>query len=194
MALHPAYPIRTSRLVLRPFTEGDLDDLYAYQSRPDVTRHLLYDARGRDEVGGALKRKVGESTLDREGDVLSLAVEWPDVSRVVGDVNLFWLSSTHRQGEVGYVFNPDFHGRGLATEAAAEVLRLAFDGLGLHRVIGRCDACNDASARLMTRLGMRQEAHFVHNEVFKGEWGDELVYAILADEWRERARRDGTGG
>jgi RimJ/RimL family protein N-acetyltransferase len=38
----------------------------------------------------------------------------------------------------------------------------------------------------MERLGMRCEAHFVHNEIFKGFWGDELVYALLEDEWRGR--------
>jgi RimJ/RimL family protein N-acetyltransferase len=38
----------------------------------------------------------------------------------------------------------------------------------------------------MARLGMRREAHFIHNEIFKGEWGDELVYAMLQDEWMKR--------
>jgi len=66
------------------------------------------------------------------------------------------------------------------------MLRLGFDELGLHRIIGRCDARNTASARLMERLGMRQEAHFRENERFKGEWGDELIYAMLAREWTER--------
>jgi RimJ/RimL family protein N-acetyltransferase len=106
---------------------------------------------------------------------------------VVGDVNLEWLSEYHQQGEIGYVFNPEFHGHGLATEATAEMLRLGFADLGLHRIIGRCDGRNPASARVMERLGMRLEAHFRQNEIFKGEWGDELVYAILADEWKLRS-------
>ncbi len=68
------------------------------------------------------------------------------------------------------------------------MLRLGFDDLGLHRIIGRCDARNTASARLMERLGMRREAHFRENEWFKGEWGDELIYAMLDREWSERQR------
>jgi RimJ/RimL family protein N-acetyltransferase len=90
----------------------------------------------------------------------------------------------------------------LAGEAASALLDLAFrapavgeldasgldpGGLGLHRVIGRCDALNAPSARLLERLGMRREAHFVHNEIFKGRWGDEYVYAILDHEWRSRS-------
>src|SRR5919197_1471769 len=73
----------------------------------------------------------------------------------------------------------DDQGRGYAGEAAEVVLRLGFADLGLHRIIGRCDPRNLPSARLLARLGMRREAHFIHNERFKGEWGDDLVYAIL---------------
>ena len=64
--------------------------------------------------------------------------------------------------------------------------RLAFGLLGLHRVFGRTDARNVASAALMRRLGMRQEAHLRENEIFKGAWGDELVFAVLEDEWNAR--------
>jgi RimJ/RimL family protein N-acetyltransferase len=187
--LRPDYPIETARLTLRPFTPGDLDDLYAYQSREDVTRYLYWEARDRDAVAEALARKMTQTVLDAEHEALCLAVEWREVGRVVGDVNLEWLSEYHQQGEVGYVFNPEFHGRGLATEATAEMLRIGFADLGLHRVIGRCDARNPASGRVMERLGMRLEAHFRQNEIFKGEWGDELVYAILADEWKLRSQR-----
>jgi RimJ/RimL family protein N-acetyltransferase len=63
------------------------------------------------------------------------------------------------------------------------MLRLGFEGLGLHRIVGRCDARNRASAKVMERLGMRREAYFRQNEIVRGEWTDELVYAMLADEW-----------
>ncbi|MFL6077789.1 MAG: GNAT family N-acetyltransferase [Mycobacteriales bacterium] len=185
--LRPDYPIETARLTLRPFTRGDLDDLYAYQSREDVAQYLYWDARDRAGAAEALERKIAQTELSAECEVLTLAVVWREVGRVVGDVMLHWLSEYHQQGEIGYVFNPDYHGRGLATEATAEMLRLGFADLGLHRIIGRCDARNPASVRVMERLGMRQEAHFRHNEIFKGEWAEELVYAILAPEWKLRS-------
>jgi RimJ/RimL family protein N-acetyltransferase len=184
--LRPDYPLETARLTLRPFVPGDLDDLFAIQSRPDVARFLYWDARDREQVRRALDRKTGQSVLAEEGQGLTLAVVWHEVGAVVGEVNLQWLSREHRQGEVGFVFHPAYQGRGLATEAAEVMLRLGFAGLGLHRIIGRCDARNLPSARLLERLGMRREAHFVHNELFKGEWGDEFVYALLDHEWRDR--------
>ncbi len=188
--LDPVHPIQTARLTLRPFTVSDFDDLYAYQSRPDVARYLHWDARDRAQARQALDRQCREASLDAEGDWLTFAVVLREGSRVIGEVGLKWLSREHRQGETGFVFNPGYHGRGLATEAAGAMLTLGFDTLGWHRIIGSCDARNQQSVRLMERLGMRQEAHFIGSEFVKGRWADELVYATLDHEWQAgRAKR-----
>ncbi len=63
------------------------------------------------------------------------------------------------------------------------LLSLGFEEMKLHRIVGRCDARNTASARLLERLGMRREAHLVQNEWVKGEWTDELIFAMLDGEW-----------
>src|SRR5579884_1333085 len=185
--LRPVYPIETPRLLLRPFTPDDLEALYAIQSRPDVTRYLYWEPRSRDEVAESLAARARRTTIEAAGDTLVLAVERRDTGAMIGDVNLHWLSEEHRQGEIGFVLHPDQHGRGYGREAAVEMLRLGFEGLGLHRIIGRCDGRNEASARLMERLGMRREAHFRENEIVKGEWCDEYVYAMLSSEWRDIA-------
>jgi RimJ/RimL family protein N-acetyltransferase len=181
--LRPWYPIETDRLSLRPLTAGDLDEVHAYYSRPEVSRYLYWDVRDREQSREALETYARLTALEWEGDGLVLAAVWRDVGRVVGQISLEWRSSEDRQGEIGFVFNPDYHGRGLAREAAEAMLRLGFEDLGLHRICGRCDARNLASARLMDRLGMRREAHLVENEFVKGEWTDELVYAVLEQEW-----------
>jgi RimJ/RimL family protein N-acetyltransferase len=184
--LRPTYPITTDRLILRPFVEGDLDAVHAYQSLPEVTRYLYWDPRDRDATAEALRRRIATPALEREGDILVLAVLLRETGELVGEVNLSWGSEAHRQGEFGFVFNPAHHGRGYATEAAVQMLRLGFEELGLHRIVGRCDGRNEASARLMAKLGLRREAHFVQNEIVKGEWTDEVVYAMLSEEWKAR--------
>jgi RimJ/RimL family protein N-acetyltransferase len=182
--LRPDYPIRTQRLILRPFAPSDLEDLHAFQSLPEVARYLYWAPRDREQVRQALVGMVRGAALISEGDVLALAVVLPPGRTVIGDVILKWSSAEHRQGEIGYVFHPRYGGRGFATEAATAVLRLGFDGLGLHRIIGRIDVRNSASARVLERLGMRREAHFIQNEIVKGEWTDEMVYALTEQEWR----------
>ncbi|MEV4185985.1 GNAT family N-acetyltransferase [Streptosporangium canum] len=184
--LKPSYPIRTDRLLLRPFTPDDLDGLHAIQSLPDVARYLYWGPRDLEEVQEALTTKITQSALLEEGQALTLAVELAATGELIGEGLLFWHSSLHRSGEIGYVFHPGHHGKGYATEVAEALLELGFDGLNLHRIAGRLDGRNTASARLLERLGMRREAHLVENEMVKGEWTDELVYAILQREWRAR--------
>lgn len=160
--------------------------MYAYHRLPEVARFLMWPPREREQVVAALKYRIEHPTIEREGDVLVLAVVHQETGTLLGDVNLAWQSAWNRTGELGFVFDPAHHGHGYAGEAAVEMLRLGFEQMGLHRIIGRADARNTASARLMNRLGLRKEAHFVRNELVKGEWADEVVFAMLADEWAAR--------
>jgi RimJ/RimL family protein N-acetyltransferase len=187
--LKPEYPIVTERLLLRPLDAAtDVDAVYAYQSREDVCRYIPYYPRSREEVASRLADpERNTSTIEKEGDVIVLAVVLRATDQLVGDVILFWHSAEHRTGEIGYVLNPDHHGNGYITEACRALLPLAFDGLDLHRVIARIDERNAASAKVLRRLGMRQEAVLVENEWFKGEWTTEIDFAILAAEWRAQA-------
>ncbi len=185
--LRPDYPIVTKRLRLRPLALGDLEDVYAYSSLEDVCRYIPYAPRTRDDVRRFLTDgKRTRSTLEDEGQVLAVAIELPGTG-VIGDLVLFWRSKEHRSGEIGWVQSPAYGARGYATEAARALLGLAFADLHLHRVTARVDARNEPSARMCRRLGMRQEAHLVENEWFKGEWSSELGFAILDREW-ERSR------
>jgi RimJ/RimL family protein N-acetyltransferase len=181
--LEPAL-LETERLLLRPFTATDLDALVAIESRADVARYLSWQPRSEGEVREVLEKKVSESAIRADGDALRLAVVLKPSSDLIGECMLRLLSSEHRQGEIGFILHPDHHGRGYATEAAGLLLRLAFDELELHRVIGRLEARNAPSARVLERLGMRREAHLVENEFVKGEWQSEVVYALLEREWR----------
>jgi RimJ/RimL family protein N-acetyltransferase len=181
--LAPVYPVRSARLLLRPLTEADVDDLVEYRSLPEVCRYVPFEPQSADDVIARMNGPWRQQTLDQEGSSITLGAELKDSGKLIGDVMLRWLSAEHHCGEIGYVFNPAYAGRGYAAEAAHGGLHLAFDDFGLHRVMARIDARNSASARLATRLGMRQEAYLRENEWFKGEWTDEIDFAILAQEW-----------
>jgi [ribosomal protein S5]-alanine N-acetyltransferase len=80
----------------------------------------------------------------------------------------------------------DRWGYGYATEAMQAMLQFGFQSLGLHRISDFCDPENQASIRVMEKVGMRREGHLVQNHYTKGRWWDSVVYAILAEEWRTR--------
>ncbi|AGL18009.1 GNAT family N-acetyltransferase [Actinoplanes sp. N902-109] len=183
MLSRPAEPIRTARLVLRPFGLGDVDDVWSFQREPSVARFMRWEPRDREQSASSVREMVTENGLTAEGDCLSLAIVEPPSTTVIGQAELVWLSEPDSQGEIGFVLHPAHQGRGLATEAAAALLRVGFGDLGLHRIAGRCNATNTASAAVLQRLGMRREAHLRDTSFRKGAWQSELVFALLRDEY-----------
>jgi RimJ/RimL family protein N-acetyltransferase len=157
----------------------DLAALHAIESREDVVRWLYWEPRDEDEVRSAMTEHIERHP--EEG--FTLAVERLEDGALVGRVSLM-VDAANRQGEVGFIFHPDWHGRGYATEAGRAVVRVAFERYALHRVFGRIEPRNEASARVLEKLGMRREALLVENEWVKGEWQSEAIYALLAREWR----------
>jgi RimJ/RimL family protein N-acetyltransferase len=168
-------------------TPADTDAVFAYQSRADVCRYLLFEPRTRAEVSEKVAQHARAARLAGDGDYLQLALVLRDSEdqpgRLIGDSYFTLASTEHSRGEIGWTMHPDHTGRGYATEAARAVLDLAFGTLGLHRVFAELDVRNDASIGMCRRLGMREEAHFVRDMMFKGEWADTGVHAILAQEW-----------
>ena len=178
----PVLPRRTERLILRPFRNGDEADVLAYRSRADVVRYMPTDPLLPAAAEAFIAERLSATRIAADEDKIILAVEHH--ARVIGDILIKAGRLADRQAEIGWAFNPEFHGRGLATEAARELLAIAFDDLDMHRAWAQLDPRNAASARLCERLGMRREAYFRQDMWFKGEWGDSAVYALLADEWR----------
>lgn len=154
--------------------------MHAYHSLEDVARYQYWEPRSRDQVAAEVMKWAEPDA----GESIVFAVTLKASGLLIGDMVLLFRDKQARQGEIGFSFNPAHGGQGYATEAAAAVFGFGFDACNLHRMLGRCDARNGPSWRLMERLGMRREAHFREHAIFKGVWDEEYYYAILEDEWR----------
>ncbi len=189
--LAPDYPLLTERLLLRPIeAERDLLPMHAYRSIPEVCRYVPFVPGTPEQLAERLADpERTRSVIDAEGQVASLVIELRATGEVVGDLVLFWHSDSDLHAEVGYVLHPDHEGHGYAAEGTRALLGLAFDHAGAHRVTARLDERNTASARLLARLGFRQEARFVDGEFFKDEWTTLLVFAMLDREWQDQQRQ-----
>jgi RimJ/RimL family protein N-acetyltransferase len=196
-------PIRTERMRLRPLAATDSDDVWEYQRLPEVLRYIPWPERDRDQAREHTTNRAASRRLAADGDAVFLAMaligepsatdaaaDRPRPDRVIGDIMIRLVAAEHARLEIGWVVHPDFQGRGLAAEAAAAALDVAFARLVAHRVEAHLDARNAASARLCERIGMRHEATLREEEWSDGEWEDSAVYGILRREWRAlRAER-----
>lgn len=180
-------PIRTERLVLRLHTPADVDDVFAYQSDPEVTRYQLYDPRTIEQVREKSATWGDANSLENNDDYLQLAIDLD--GRVIGSIFFVLKRVEDEMAEIGWALHRDFQGKGYAYEAGAATLDFAFRTLELHRVTAELDPRNTPSITLCERLGMRSEAYFVEDMMFKGDWADTGVYAILAREWLARAAK-----
>lgn len=180
-----SWPVRTARLQLRAATAGDAEATWAYRQHEAVGRWLTRAPTTFDEYRAAFARPAFLTktlVVELEGVVigdLMIAVEDAWAQAEVAD------QARGVQAELGWVIHPDHTGRGYATEAVRELLRICFTDLGLRRVTAGCFAANEASWRLMERVGMRREIQTVRESLHRsGEWLDGMGYALLADEWR----------
>ena len=175
--------IKTERLVIREHQESDWHAIVSRTSKEAVARYMFWDTNRwsqKEEVVSWI-RKQREFSLETIGKYIEFAVVKDDVC--IGDVGVKRLSEVNQDAEIGWTFHPDYWGQGYAKEAAAALISYCFKTLNVHRITSVCDARNVASYKLMERLGMRREAHHIKSCYNKGEWTDDLVYAVLREEW-----------
>jgi RimJ/RimL family protein N-acetyltransferase len=185
MAEPPVTYFETVRLRARSFTAADVEAFVAYRADPDVARYQSW-SDFTFEHGEAFVASQQGARPGIPGEWFQFALEHRSDGTLVGDLALKVDADEHREAEVGFTLAPAQHGMGHATEALAGLLDHAFTSYGLHRIIAITDALNVPAAALLTRIGMRREAHFVDNVFFKGTWGSEYLFAILEREWSSR--------
>lgn len=178
------WPKRTQRLVIRPAVAADAPGMWEYRRREDVSRWLTSWRPDRDDwiSWQSQPDKLAVTLIvELDGAVigdLMLRIEDAWAQREVAD------DAKGVQAELGWALHPDYVGHGYATEAVRELIRICFEDLGLRRVVGNCFADNEASWRLMERLGMRREVHVVRESLHRDlGWLDGYGYAMLAEEW-----------
>lgn len=145
--------METERLWIRRFSAEDWKDLHEYLSQESVVKYEPYSVFNADESR--------TEALRRSSDRAFWAVCLKSTTKMIG--NLYFQASEPKVfgvWEFGYVFNPDFQGKGYATEACNQLLNYGFDNLKMRRVIANCDPENTHSWKLLERLKLRREGHF----------------------------------
>ncbi|HYJ79103.1 MAG TPA: GNAT family N-acetyltransferase [Longimicrobiaceae bacterium] len=174
---------RTERLLLREFTLDDLPAVLAYHRDP---RYLRYypERRGTEPETRRLVQRFVDWQQEEPRARYQWAVLLPEDGRLIGNGGIRIQSFETMEADIGYELDPEHWGRGYASELAAALLRFGFTELGLHRITAHCVADNVGSARVLEKVGMRQEGRLRESEWMQGRWWDRLLFGILAHEWR----------
>ena len=176
--------ISTQRLILRGIKLTDAEAMLKYRSNAKIYEFQNWKPQTLMEVEDFIRNKV--SVLpDVPNTWYQLGILIKGTEEVVGDIGIHFLSEDNLQVEIGFTLCLECQGKGYASEGVASVIDYLFTNLGKHRIIASVDPLNTKSIALIERIGMRKEADFRKSIWFNGQWTDDLVYAILEEEWNK---------
>lgn len=173
--------IKTERLLIRKLEPKDENAFFQYRSLPEVCRYQSWRPQDLSEMEDFIRRN-SEVHFNTGGTWTQLAVCHKE-GQMIGDIGLHFLED-NCQVEIGYTLSPQCQGSGYATEAVKGIINYVFAELKKHRVTASVDPDNIKSIRLLERVGMRKEAHFIKSFPMDGKWYDDCVYAVLEKEWK----------
>jgi len=182
MACHPGSDT-SHNITLRELNPSDLEPVHELLSDWSVVRYMLLPhCTTKEESRDYLDNLIAENPSAAWLSVVRAMESHDQPGRLVGLCGIAILRGSE-QGEIWYLVTPGHWGRGIATEAARELLRIGFSEMNLHRLFATCLPENPASSRVLEKIGMRKEAYHFRNLKIHGNWHDCFLYAILREEW-----------
>lgn len=176
------FQLETSRLFLRPIRLSDSRAVLEYRSDTEANRYQGWIPKNLDDVHDFICRRVCRR-INQSGTWFQLVIIRKDSGELIGDIGLHFLETDDLQVELGCTLSKAHHGKGYAFEAVKEIVNYSFRHLGKHRIVVSIDSRNQPSIRLIERLGFRKKGLVKENSELNSEWTDDLVYAVLKEEW-----------
>ncbi|WLD24372.1 GNAT family protein [Flavobacterium dauae] len=173
--------IQTQRLTIRSIDFKDSVQVYKYRSNPEINQYLSFVPESIEEVDQFIAKNPKEFNLPETW--FQLAIVLKETSEVIGDIGVHFFGKENKQVALGYTLSNLHQNKGFATEALKNVIDFLFTNLNKHRIVLSIDPENKASIKLAKRLGFRKEGHFVKSLFFKNQWVDDVVFALLKEEW-----------
>jgi RimJ/RimL family protein N-acetyltransferase len=169
--------LKTNRLFLRPIAVSDAPALFEARGDAEVMRYWDWPAQKSVE---AVEQILAEHIPELESEttrwwVVALSPDGP----AIGECDLSEIDRHHGRAEIGFLFARRHWGQGYAREATERVIAYAFNELGLERLWARFHQGNDASKRLLEKLGFAYEGRLRAHVARDGERRDCLIYGRL---------------
>lgn len=179
-------------VVLRDFTEADVEDAAAIVGDQRVTRWLSFERRDRADAGRMVEAAIEAAGRDPRREyylAVTAAVSTagagpaePADAPVIGFARLALTGV--RAAKLGYAVHADHWGKGYAPDAVRALVGHGFGALGLHRITAAVGPDNERSVAVLQRLGFAPEGRLRDHVHTNGGWRDSLLFALLADDHR----------
>lgn len=170
------------RIQWREMVQEDWSDVHKYSSMEIVCQYQAWGPNTEEETV-LFVEAVLQDAKKKPRSRFVFAVFEQETATMIGSGEITIRDTVNREGEIGYIFHPDYWGQGYATELAHLLLSFGFRELNLHRIYATCDPHNSASAKVLEKVGMVKEGRLRENLLIKGGWRDSFVFSILEREW-----------
>lgn len=177
------FPIlETENLILRQISLDDNQEVFEIRSSQETMKFI---PRPLAETIEDAQKFIEECNSSIEkNDLINWAIAKKEDNKLIGMIGFFRLQPENFRGEIGYILNPNFHGKGIMKEAADEALKYGFEELHFHSIEAVIDPRNNASERILQKTGFTKEAHFKENFFYNGEFLDSVIYSLLKSNYR----------
>lgn len=176
------FRIYTNRLLVRPIEKEDAKLLFAYRSNVIENMYQGWIPGKIEDVYDFINDKISPS-INIVDTWYQLTIIEKETNVLIGDIGLHFIDAENKQVEIGCTLNKEYQGKGYATEALEGIIDYLFMTLNKHRIMASVDPRNHKSLKLLERIGFRKEAHFKKSLFINNEWVDDIIYAILQEEW-----------
>jgi RimJ/RimL family protein N-acetyltransferase len=172
-------PLITERLILRRLGDADAGDFYAYRRLAGVCRYQTFKPMRIQDAHAFIAALAPDPGVP--GTWFQLAVCLKESGALIGDIGMHFMDGV--AAEIGFTLDPRFQKKGYGSEAAEAAILYLFEEYGAKRVFAVVDRANEASMRLVGKLGMKKCAR----DLFPADTDEsEGVYMLSADAFSAR--------
>ena len=176
--------LESERLRYRKFRQEDFPVVFDWLSSAENMKYRTCEPKNEKEAHAYLDWAIASAEAE-DGKSFRFAVVLKSDGSLIGSCEIYNLPD---EPTLAWELHRRYWRQGYGTEIGETLLRFGFDTLNLRRIVADCNAQNRGSYRIMERIGMRREAHFVKarrgNSILNHEWCDRFQYAILQEEWQ----------
>ncbi len=169
---------------MRPIEMSDAPVFYSYRSNAEINQYQGFIPKSIEETESFIS-KLLKSEFGKGDSWFQFAVIKRSSNSMIGDIGVHFIGKDSFQAEIGGTLMQEEHKKGYAIESLKRVMEYLFVEHNKHRIIASIDPRNKASINMVESLGMRKEAHFVKSYRMNDEWVDDVIYAILNEEWKK---------